>query len=92
MISRFPQAYDPQMYQEERLALSRTASLQSHNASSKANGKAAPSAAMTPEQPSANRPSHNSRRKHFVLADPVAFRSVPENPIIPYTTNLFFYS
>lgn len=67
------------MYQEDRLTLSRTASLQNHNASNKANGKAASSATMTPEQPSANRPPHNLLRKHFVLADPVAFRYLEED-------------
>ncbi|KAF4624410.1 hypothetical protein G7Y89_g13761 [Cudoniella acicularis] len=76
MISRFPQAYDPQMYQEDRLTLSRTVSHQ--NAGSKSNGKVAPST-MTTEQPSANRVSHTPQRKHFVFTDPVAFRYLEED-------------
>lgn len=61
----FPQGYDPHMRKEEMVTLSRLSSQQ--NATLRANGS--PSTMQT-SVPKASQP----RRRHFVFADPVAFR------------------
>jgi hypothetical protein len=71
MSSRFsfPHAYDPQMHRDEMVTLSRTTSPQ--NGTHKVNGKPTLLPAMTttaaPQAP---------KRRHFVFADPVAFRYI----------------
>ncbi|RDL33141.1 Uncharacterized protein BP5553_08580 [Venustampulla echinocandica] len=75
-MSRFPQAYDPQMYHDERVALSRTASQQ--HANGQIAGKANSTAPL--EQPSAvHNATHTPQRKSLVFADPVAFRYLEED-------------
>jgi hypothetical protein len=74
----FPGAYDPQMHREDILTLSRTTSLQ--NAIPKVNGNAskpslAPAPAMT-SKPHAKDSPPAPQRRHYVFADPVAFRWV----------------
>lgn len=74
----FPVAYDPQMHREEILTLSRTTSLQ--NSIPKSNGNAskpslAPAPAMT-SKPQAKDSTPAPQRRHYVFADPVAFRCV----------------
>lgn len=61
----FPQGYDPHMRKEEMVTLSRLSSQQ--NAIPRANGS--PSTMQTIDH-KASQP----RRRHFVFADPVAFR------------------
>ena len=75
----FPQAYDPLMHTQDALTLSRTTSLQQDNAAGKVNGGSAkpalaPSPTMTskPQTKDASSP----QRRHYVFADPVAFRWV----------------
>lgn len=81
-FANFPVAYDPQMRREDAVTLARTASQQ--NGIPKVTGKekekpskvtpamahAAPSNASLKQSPEA------PKRKHFVFADPVAFRCV----------------
>jgi len=74
----FPTAYDPQMHREEGLTLSRTTSQQ--NAIHKVNGNSAkpslaPSPAMT-SKPFVKDTPPSPQRRHYVFADPVAFRWV----------------
>jgi hypothetical protein len=73
----FPTAYDPQMHREEVLTLSRTISQQ--NATHKVNGNSAkPSLAPSPTMtsPSVRDTPSSPQRRHYVFADPVAFRWV----------------
>jgi hypothetical protein len=77
----FPVAYDPQMHREDVLTLSRTTS--SQNAITKVNGNAsqlalAPAPAMTskPQTKDSPPPPPPPQRRHYVFADPVAFRCV----------------
>lgn len=76
----FPHAYDPQMHREDILTLSRTTSQQ--NATSNVNGTAkpslAPAPAMTSKPPAKDTPA-SLQRRHYVFADPVAFRWVKAN-------------
>ncbi|KAE9368837.1 hypothetical protein N431DRAFT_428595 [Stipitochalara longipes BDJ] len=77
----FPAAYDPQMHREDILTLSRTTSLQ--NAIPAVNGNAskpslAPAPAMTSKPPAKDSPPAPQRR-HYVFADPVAFRYLEED-------------
>lgn len=67
----FPQGYDPHMRKEEMVTLSRLSSQQ--NAIPRANGS--PSTMQTIDH-KASQP----RRRHFVFADPVAFRYLEEDP------------
>ncbi|KAF8852196.1 hypothetical protein BDZ45DRAFT_115985 [Acephala macrosclerotiorum] len=72
MSSRFvfPHAYDPHMHREEVLTLSRTTSQQ--NGINKVNGKSLSPSPMTAPAAKSSHPA--PRRRHFVFADPVAFR------------------
>ena len=78
----FPVAYDPQMHREEVLTLSRTTSLQNPIPKGNGNGNGnaskpslAPAPAMT-SKPQAKDSSPAPQRRHYVFADPVAFRCV----------------
>jgi hypothetical protein len=76
----FPVAYDPQMHREEVLTLSRMTSLQNSIPKSNDNGNAskpslAPAPAMTSKSQAKDSPPAPQRR-HYVFADPVAFRCV----------------
>ena len=78
----FPVAYDPQMHREEVLTLSRTTSLQNSIPKGNGNGNGnaskpslAPAPAMT-SKPQAKDSSLAPQRRHYVFADPVAFRCV----------------
>ncbi|KAH8813265.1 hypothetical protein F5884DRAFT_899440 [Xylogone sp. PMI_703] len=83
MASRFaiPYAYDPQMYQSDRVTLSRTASqrakLQAISSSDASKKVAADSKHETGVE--AQTKAH---RKNLVFADPVAFRYLEEDPSI----------
>jgi len=64
-MSRFlPHGHDPNVHKEEVLTLARTTSQQ--HSIAKVNGHASPT--------SDARATNTPRRKHFVFADPVAFR------------------
>jgi hypothetical protein len=80
MSSRFvfPTALDPHMRREELVTLSRTAS---QNAVPRINGKPV---SLSPSAMPANSTTKGSQlpqpqRRHFVFADPVAFRHVIPN-------------
>lgn len=66
----FPTAYDPQMYKEDALTLLRTTS--QRNAANASNG-GSPSMAPKPAPAPLSKPS-GPQRRHYVFADPVAFR------------------
>ena len=74
MSSRFafPHAYDPQMHREENLTLSRSSSQK--NGANRLNGS--PSQPGSATDTSKVNGSHMVQRRHFVFADPVAFRYV----------------
>ncbi|KAG9235435.1 hypothetical protein BJ875DRAFT_459168 [Amylocarpus encephaloides] len=75
MLSRLPLGYDPQMYHEDRLTLSRTTSLQQVDG----RAKSQESAAMA-DHSVARSAAHSTPRKHYVFPDPVAFRYLEEDP------------
>lgn len=75
----FPNVYDPHMHREEIISLARRASQQQqqqHNGNGINNVNGSPSQSTAMTRP-ADKPSQPApRRRHFVFADPVAFRFV----------------
>ncbi|RFU33293.1 hypothetical protein B7463_g3091, partial [Scytalidium lignicola] len=83
MASRFalPRAYDPQMYQSDRVTLSRTIS---HRAKpqSTSNGDVSKNAVADTKHETTMEAQMKAHRRNFVFADTVAFRYLEEDPSI----------
>ena len=73
-----PQAYDPQMYREDQVTLSRTATMQSSRP--KARHSSTASTFNIPSLTTSKEAIQHHQRRHFVFADPVAFRYLEEDP------------
>jgi len=73
-----PQAYDPQMHREDQVSLSRTTTMQSTRPKARQSTTASTFNMLSPAASKDGVGNH--QRRHFVFADPVAFRYLEEDP------------